>query len=92
MRQLEREQHRMPSSAPSGPASDHGEGVAMADPVEFKAEITLSRGEVFDIVARCEEAVERAEMADAPELAFVIEGVRRFLLGRLAGSPGGLDE
>ncbi len=64
----------------------------MAERVEFKAEITLSRGEVFDVVARCEEAVERAEMAGVPELAFMIEGVRRFLLGRLAGDPGGLDD
>jgi hypothetical protein len=64
----------------------------MAEPVEFNAEITLSRGEVFDVVARCEEAVERAERAGASELAFVIEGVRRFLLGRLAGCAGGLDD
>ncbi len=64
----------------------------MTEPVKFKAEITLSRGEVFDVVARCEEAVERAEIADAPDLAFVIEGVRRFLLGRLTGSAGGLDD
>ena len=64
----------------------------MAEPVEFKVEITLSRGEVFDVVARCEEAVERAEIAGVPELAFTIEGVRRFLLGRLAGDLGGLDD
>ncbi len=64
----------------------------MAEPVECKAEITLSRGEAFDVVARCEEAVERAEMANTPELAFVIEGVRRFLLGRLTGCAGGLDD
>ena len=30
--------------------------------------------------------------AAQPELAFLVEGVRRFLLGRLTGSPGGLDE
>ena len=64
----------------------------MAEPVEFGIEITLDRGEVFDVVARCEEVVELAEPAAQPEIAFLVEGVRRFLLGRLTGSPGGLDE
>jgi hypothetical protein len=64
----------------------------MSEPVEFALEITLSRGEVFDVVARCEDAVERAETVGEPELAFLIEGLRRFLLGRLTGSTGGLDE
>lgn len=63
----------------------------MAEPVEFGVEITLDRGEVFDVVARCEEVVELAEPAAQPEIAFLVEGVRRFLLGRLTGSPGGLD-
>lgn len=64
----------------------------MMGPVEFALEITLSRGEVFDVVARCEDAVERAEAVGEAELAFLIEGLRRFLLGRLTGSAGGLDE
>lgn len=77
--------------APSGPASDRGRDVAMPEPVEFGAQITLERRMVFDLVARCEEAVELAEAADEPELAFLIEGLRRFLLGRLMGMPDGLD-
>ena len=64
----------------------------MVEPVEFEVEITLARAEVFDVVARCEEAVERAEAVGESELALWIEGVRRFLLGRLTGSPGGLDD
>lgn len=63
----------------------------MAEPVEFGVEITLDRGEVFDVVARCEEVVELAEVAAQPEIAFLVEGVRRFLLGRLTGSAGGPD-
>ena len=63
----------------------------MAEPVDFGVEITLERGEVFDVVARCEEVVELAEVAAQSEIAFLVEGVRRFLLGRLTGSPGGLD-
>ena len=37
-------------------------------------------------------AVEGAEAVGESELAFLIEGVRRFLLGRLTGRPGGLDD
>lgn len=64
----------------------------MAEPVEFGAEITLGRAEVFDVVARCEEGVELAEAAGQSEIAFLIDGMRRLLLGRLMGSRGGLDE
>ncbi len=64
----------------------------MAEPVGFEVEINLDRGDVFDVVARCEEVVELAEAAAQPQIAFMVEGVRRFLLGRLTGSPGGLDE
>lgn len=63
----------------------------MPEPVEFEAQITLGRSVVFDVVARCEEAVELAEAADEPELAFLIEGLRRFLLGRVMGIGDGLD-
>jgi hypothetical protein len=36
------------------------EGPTMADRAEFADEITLGRREVFDVVARCDEVVERA--------------------------------
>ncbi len=62
------------------------------EPVEFALEITLSRREVFDVVAHCEEVVDRAEAVGEAELAFQIDGLRRFLLGRLTGSAGALDE
>ena len=68
-------------------------GVRMPDqPIEFRAEITLTRSEVFDVVALCEEAVELAEAGGQAEIAFAVEGVRRFLLGRLTGCAGGVDE
>lgn len=62
----------------------------MVEPVEFGTEIILGRGEVLDVVACCEEIVERAETADHHEIAFLVEGMRRFLLGRLTGSRTGL--
>ena len=43
----------------------------MAEPVDFGVEITLERGEVFDVVARCEEVVEVAERAAQSESAFM---------------------
>ena len=43
------------------------------------------------MVARCEEVVELAAVAAQPEIGFLVEGMRRFLLGRLTGSAGGLD-
>jgi hypothetical protein len=64
----------------------------MMEPVELGPEITLEKAEVFDVVARCEEAVDLAEKLDLPEMAFLIEGVRRFLLGRLMGGRGGLHD
>lgn len=78
--------------APLGPASDRGGANAVGQPIEFRAEITLTRSEVFDVVARCEEAVELAEAGGQAEIAFAVEGVRRFLLGRLTGCAGGVDE
>ncbi len=45
----------------------------MAEPVDFGVEISLERGEVFDVVARCEEVVELAEVAAQPEIAFLVE-------------------
>lgn len=54
--------------------------------------IRLGKAELFDVVARCEDAVELAEAADQSEIAFVIEGVRRFLLDRLTGGRDGLDD
>ncbi len=63
----------------------------MVEPVRFEFEITLRKAEVLDVVARCEEAVELAERTDHPEIAFVIEGVRRFVLDRLTGGGESLD-
>lgn len=60
--------------------------------VGFGLGITLGKAELFDVVARCEDAVELAEAADQSEIAFVIEGVRRFLLDRLTGGRDGLDD
>ncbi len=45
--------------------------------IEFRAEVTLTRSEVFDVVARCEEAVELAETVGQAEIAFAVEGTRR---------------
>lgn len=63
----------------------------MAEPVEFRGEIVLSKDEVLDVVVRCEEVVALAEEAGQVEIGFAVEGLRRFLLGRLVGEPGGLD-
>ena len=63
----------------------------MAEPVEFRPEITLTRDEVLEVVARCEEVVEQAVAAEHAEIGFAIEGVRRFLLGRLTGADGDFD-
>ncbi len=62
----------------------------MDEPVEFASEITLSKDEVLDLVARCEEVVGMAERTGGVEIGFAVEGVRRFLLGRLLGESGGL--
>lgn len=64
----------------------------MVEPVEFRPEITLTRDEVLEVIARCEEVVEQAEAAGHAEIGFAIEGVRRFLLGRLTGAEGGFDD
>jgi hypothetical protein len=64
----------------------------MAERVEFREEITLQRDEVLDAVARCDEVVGRAEAVGELGMAFAVESVRRLLLGRLMGEPGGLDE
>lgn len=63
----------------------------MWEPVRFEAEVTLTKHDVFDVVARCEAAMERAEATGEAELAFLIEGLRRFLLGRLIGDAAPLD-
>ncbi len=63
----------------------------MDEPVEFASEITLTKDEVLDVVARCEEVVGMAEQTAAVEIGFAVEGVRRFLLGRLMGESGGLE-
>ena len=64
----------------------------MDERAEFRDEITLSSDEVLDVVARCEEVVIYAEGIGEVSLAVSIDFVRRFLLGRLQGAPGGLDD
>jgi hypothetical protein len=64
----------------------------MAERAEFRSEITLSRDEVFDVVARCDEVVTYAEGAGELGVAFAADSVRKLLLGRLMGEAGGLDD
>jgi len=58
----------------------------------FRDEITLSRGEALDVVARCEEVVIYAEQIGEVSVAAAVVSVRRFVLGRLQGAGGGLDD
>ncbi len=60
----------------------------MADPVEFRPEITLSKDEALDLVAGCDEMLSFTEASGELELAFTVEGMRRLVLGRLLGEPG----
>lgn len=64
----------------------------MAEPVEFRGEITLTKDEVLDVVARCHDVLTLADESGQFEISFAVEGIRRFLLGRLMGEPGGLDD
>ena len=64
----------------------------MGERAELRDEITLSRDEALDVVARCEEVVIYAEQVGEMSVAAAVESVRRFLLGRLQGQPGGLDD
>jgi len=52
----------------------------------------LGRGEVFDVVARCDEIVGHAAATGDLSVAFGVDSIRQFLLGRLMGEPGGLDD
>ncbi len=63
----------------------------MDERAELRAEISLSREEVLDVVARCEEVVIYAEGIGEVSVAASVESVRCFLLGRLQGAAGGLD-
>lgn len=58
----------------------------------FRDAITLSRDEALDVVARCEEVVIYAEQIGEVSVAAAVESVRRFVLGRLQGASGGLDD
>lgn len=79
--------------APSGLGIPSWEGqVAVGEPVRFEREITLGCGEVLDLVAACEDMLDQAEQAGQMTIAFGIEGVRRFLLDRLCGGSGRMDE
>jgi hypothetical protein len=57
----------------------------------FASAITLSKAEVFDVVARCDEVVGHAAAWGDLSVAFGVDSIRQFLLGRLMGDPGGLD-
>lgn len=64
----------------------------MAERPQFRDGITLSRDEVLDVVARCDEVVGHAEASGEMSIAFAVDSVRQLLLGRLMGEAGGLDE
>jgi uncharacterized protein Yka (UPF0111/DUF47 family) len=64
----------------------------MAQRAEFRTQITLSREEIFDLVASCDEVVGHAEDVGEMSIAFEVDATGRFLLGRLMGEPGTLDE
>ena len=64
----------------------------MDERAEFLSEITLSRDEALDLVARCEEVLIHAEAIGEVSIAFAMDGVRKFVLGRLMGESGGLDD
>ena len=59
---------------------------------QFAEGICLSRQEVFDVVARCDEVIGHAETIGEASIAFAVDAVRKLLLGRLMGEVGGLDE
>lgn len=63
----------------------------MDEQAGFRDGITLSREDVFDVVARCEEVVGYAEGVGELSVAAMVESVRVFLLGRLQGLGGSLD-
>ncbi len=63
----------------------------MAERPDFGEGIHLSRDEVLDVVARCDEVVDQAEAVGELSIAFAVDSVRQLLLGRLMGETGGLD-
>jgi len=64
----------------------------MDERAEFRSKITLSRDEALDLVARVEDVQIHAEAIGEVSIAFAMDGVRKFVLGRLMGDPGGLDD
>ena len=64
----------------------------MGERPEFRTEITLSRDEVLDVLASCDEVVGHAEAAGELSIAFAVDAVRKFLPGRLMGERGGLGD
>lgn len=83
---------RMPLFGPVGAGHPILGGTTMDERVGFRDEITLSRDEVLDVVARSEEVAIYAEGVGEVSVAVSIDSVRRFLLGRLQGAAGGLDD
>jgi hypothetical protein len=63
----------------------------VAERPEFRDEVRLSKDDVFDIVARCDEIVSHAEAIGEMSIAFAADSVGQLLLGRLMGDIGGLD-
>ncbi len=59
------------------------EAAAVGERVLFAATIRLTKDEVLDIVARCDEMVEQAERLGSVEIGLAADAVRRLLLGRL---------
>ncbi len=64
----------------------------MAERAEFRDEVTLSRADALDVVARCDEVVAHAESIGQTSIAFAVDAVRKLVLGRLMGEAGGLDD
>ena len=64
----------------------------MAERAVFGDGIILSREEVLDVVARCDEVVGHAESIGEMSIAFAVDSVRQLVLGRLMGVAGGLDD
>jgi hypothetical protein len=51
----------------------------MSEPVRFPDEITLTKAELLDVIARCDEVAALAGAAGQVEIEFAVEGVGRFL-------------
>jgi len=73
------------------PLDAHRKAAETDETPTFGSEITLSRAEVFDVAARCDEIVGHAEARGDLSIAFSVDSIRQFVLGRLMGEPGSLE-